>query len=222
MTAAARQQPQDLLGIDNPEQYKDRQGTPEPKSPFVSDDEHVARTESELSANDASFAPNKVYYIQGHFMASKQIVIVDITGQVPVNFVDGKNVSDEFREAAKKVGTAKDAVPAFVFKKKHWYNKSYQAFRGEDTSTPLGEWKHPTWSTGTATINFPVGSKHCSHNLAIAPLKWTRRTNEFVVESVPHLWSFDAKYKSHRMTLAKRIGGVDTTIARYSQKLMAW
>jgi hypothetical protein len=218
----SQQPPQDLLGVDDPEQYKDRQGTPEPKSPFVSDDEHIARNDSEVSANDANFAPTKVYYIQGHFMASKQIVIVDITGRVPVNFVDGKNVSEEFRDAAKVVGTAKDAIPAFVFKKKHWYNKSYVAFRGEDIATSLGEWKHPTWSTGTATLDFPVGSKHCSHNLSVAPEKWTRRTNKFVIDSVPFQWKFDDKYKSHRMTLSKRIGGVQSTVGRYSQKMMAW
>lgn len=155
-------------------------------------------------------------------MSSRQIAIVDITDQIQVTFVDGKNVSDEFRDAAKRIGAAKDAVPAFTFRKKHWYNKSYNAFAGTDTETPLADWKHPTWSTGTATLGFPTNSKHCSHNVSIAPVKWTRRTNEFVVDSVPLTWRSDDKYKSNRMTLSKRIGSKDSTVARYTQKWAAW
>jgi hypothetical protein len=212
----------DILGNDDPEQSKDRAGTPERQPSFVSDDDEVDATETETSSDDSKFAPNKVYYIQPHYLSSKQITIVDITDKISVPFVDGKDVSDEFRDAAKKVGTAEDAEPIFTIRKKHWYNKSYSAFAGVDTETPLADWKHPSFSTGTATLSFPADSKHCSHNLSISPVKRTRRTNAFVNDSVPYTWKCDYKYKPNHMSLLKRIGGKNSTVARYTQKWATW
>ena len=220
MTTPTKQQSHDLLGLDDSEQsrgWEEKQASINGKLETGLD-----RAETEPEADDSKFAPTKVYWIQSHVMGSKEIAIVNVTGQVSIKSVDGKNVDDEFREAAKQVGTAKDAAPAFRFTKKHWYNKSYKAYVGTDDSNMVAEWRHPTWSTGTAELDFPAGSKHCPHNLAIKPISWKRRSAEFVLESVPFTWRCDDKYKSNRMTLSKRVAGVESTIARYSQKWSAW
>ena len=222
MSTITHSQSHDLLGLDEPGQRQhptDMSKTSEDAMDGTLDRSEI---DADPEADDEKFAPNKIYYIQSHVMGSKEIIIVDITGKVSLTFVDGKNVSEEFREAAKQVGTAKDAIPAFRFTKLHWYNKSYKAYRGSDDSTLVAEWKHPVWSTGTAELTFPTGSKHCPHDLAIKPLSWKRRTAQFVIESVPLTWRHNDKYKSNRMTLSKRIAGVESTIARYSQKWSAW
>lgn len=224
MTAVTSYQTHDSLGVNEPEQRAttSHEVSQKVKKSFLSRDDATDCAEPELTVSDSHFEPNKIYYIQGHHMSSKTITIVDITGQVPIAFVDGKNVDEKFREAAQQAGTAKTAHPAFVFKKNHWYNKSYKAYAGADESVELAKWKHPAFSTGTATLDFPAGSTYSPHDLAVKPVSWKRRTNEFVIESVPFTWHFGDKYKSHRMTLSKRIGGVDSTIARYSQKWSAW
>jgi hypothetical protein len=92
----------------------------------------------------------------------------------------------------------------------------------DSAGTEVATTKQQAISFGKAWLRFPAGSPHAAHELLLTPVKWYRRTNEWVHNSVPYQWRCDSKYLANRMTLIRRIGGRDIVVARYAQRWGSW
>lgn len=56
----------------------------------------------------------------------------------------------------------------------------------------------------------------------MAPIKWYKRTNEWVRDSVTYSWRCNSKYKANRMTLLKKVGPKQLVVGRYAQRWGSW
>lgn len=176
----------------------------------------------ERPLDDSILTPTRTLYVLRHNLFSKDVRIVDLTGQTAATY-DGGPISDAFRDAARALAEEKAniAVPAaYQLQRKHWYSSTATLTRPSSPTptTQLAEWKHGAASFSKAHISFPSSSPHCSHPLVVAPLKWYRRANGFVVDSVTYEYSCDSRLRANRITLVREVGGRRTVVARYAQR----
>lgn len=188
-----------------------------------------ANTDSDddiVVVDDSSFNPTRTLYVLRHNLFSKEINVIDLTGQTGTPYTGGA-ITDEFRDAARGLteDKARTAKPVYQLKRKHWYTAKNCMLTSPSSSTPsqeLANWTHCALSFGTATLDFPAASPHSSHSFTMAPLKFFRRTNTFVVDSVVYTYKCDSKMKANRITLVKQIGERQVVVARYAQRWGSW
>ncbi|KAF2122809.1 hypothetical protein BDV96DRAFT_639371 [Lophiotrema nucula] len=56
-----------------------------------------------------------------------------------------------------------------------------------------------------------------THDIIMAPVKWYRRTNEWVQNSVTYQWHCNSKFKANRRILLKKVGGKQLMVASIIQ-----
>lgn len=173
----------------------------------------------------SSFSPNQVFYVLNHNLFSKEVNILNVTNEISgaISYTGGE-IRDEFRDAARAVAEDKKraAKVAYEIKYPHWYSLTSTMTSTASPGVELATWKHSAISCGKAEIGFPNDSKHSSHGFTMANVKWYRRTNTWVQDSITYSWHCDSKYKANRMTLLKQIGNTQTVIARYAQRWGSW
>ncbi|KAF2470175.1 uncharacterized protein BDR25DRAFT_343379 [Lindgomyces ingoldianus] len=181
--------------------------------------------DAKVPIDDTTFSPTRTFYILRHNLFSTEINLIDISSEIAVNSpYSGGEISNELRDAAREL--SKDEMrtsnPAYRLKRPHWWNSTCKMSGIAAEELELASWKHPSMSFGKASITFPQNSTHSSHNFIMAPVKWYRRTNEWVQDSVTYSWRCNSKYKANRMTLYKKIGGKNIVVARYAQRWGSW
>ncbi|KAF2865487.1 hypothetical protein BDV95DRAFT_612633 [Massariosphaeria phaeospora] len=185
-----------------------------------------AEQEKKDAANpidDSKFAPTRIFYIVKHNLFSKEVRIIDATAKTHVRYTGG-DISDELRDAVRAVSedASHAANPAYQLKRAHWFSSTCTMTSSTSPGTELASWKHSSASFGKADINFPANSKHGSHGFIMENVKWYRRTNEWVQDSVTYSWRCNSKTKANRMELLKQVGPKQYVVARYAQRWGSW
>lgn len=179
---------------------------------------------SDLSLESPSFAPTNTYWITPHGMLSKSIQILDLTRDLSVPYT---GLTPAYKEAVKKTLKDHSFTPTLTAHRKTWLGLQYSITDGEGKE--IAEWKHPYFSTGSAVLTFPEGSKHCEHSVELRNKKWGLRTEAFVVNSVQFEWEADSYWHSTNMTLYKVLSMGDgdgkgkaerKIVGKYAQKCM--
>ncbi|KAF2822082.1 hypothetical protein CC86DRAFT_458603 [Ophiobolus disseminans] len=188
------------------------------KDPDSSFDEADGAT----AADETNFNPNRTFYILRHNLFSKEIFIIDITSALHVPYTGGE-ITDELRDAARALSENKTLAsnPIYRFKAKHWWSSERSMFDAA-SSTELATWKQGGTSWSHAIISFPPQSPHSTHPIVMQNLKWYKRTNEWVRNSIIYSWRCDSKKKANRMTLVKKVGAKEVVAGRYVQRWGSW
>tara|TARA_R110002003_G_scaffold235_7_gene17014 strand:- start:1453 stop:2277 length:825 start_codon:yes stop_codon:yes gene_type:complete len=178
--------------------------------------------DDQKNGDGSDFHPNRIFYILRHNLFSKEIFIIDITTSLHVQYTGG-DITDELRDAARALSENKTlaANPIYRFKAKHWYS-SERSMIDTASGAELASWKHGSLSSSPAALSFPPASPHSSHSIVMQPLKWYRRTNEWVHDSITYAWRCDSKKKANRMTLVKTVGAKQIVAGRYVQRWGSW
>ncbi|KAF2182015.1 hypothetical protein K469DRAFT_691633 [Zopfia rhizophila CBS 207.26] len=182
-----------------------------------------ADEDAKIPIDESTFVPTRTLYVLRHNLFSTSTKIIDITSQTEVRYSGGE-ISDELRDAARWLtkDESRTANPIYQLQRKHWWNSTSTMTGATTLGVELASWKHPGMSFGKAEISFPENSSHGTHGLTMAPVKWYRRTNEWVQDSVVYTWRCNSKFKANRMTLLKELGGKKVVVARYAQRWGSW
>jgi len=177
---------------------------------------------NEAVVDGTGFAPNRIFYILRHNLFSKEICIIDITTSLNVPYTGG-DITDELRDAARALSEDKElaAKPVYTFRAKHWYS-SERCMIDTTSGAELATWKHGSMSSSPATLSFPPTSPHSSHPITMQNIKWYKRTNEWVQNSITYAWRCDSKKKANRMTMVKMVAAKQVVAARYVQRWGSW
>ncbi|KAH7386018.1 hypothetical protein BKA66DRAFT_440667 [Pyrenochaeta sp. MPI-SDFR-AT-0127] len=178
--------------------------------------------EKDTSVDASKFAPNRVFYILRHNLFSKEVNIIDITSSLTAPIANDE-ITDEFRDNARSLSENKSlaANPVYRLRGKHWYS-SEMTMMDLQSAEDVATWKHGAASFSKAFLSFPAQSPHSSHPITMAPVKWYKRTNEWVKDSITYSWRCNSKYKANRMTLLKKVGPKQVVVGRYAQRWGSW
>jgi hypothetical protein len=180
------------------------------------------KASSSTPVDSASFHPNKAFYVSRFNIFSTEILVNDVSSSIePRAFTDADPIPDSFRTGAKAAADG-GAPVAFRVTRAHWFSHGLVMLDQAASGAELARWHHPLLSSGKATLTFPEGSPHASHELSVAPKRLFRRANAWVQDSVEWEWDADSRWKSNRLTLYKHVGGQRVVAARYAQPWGNW
>jgi hypothetical protein len=160
------------------------------------------------------FEFTRIIYITPHSSYTSKIKVHDLTNSISAAFT-----SELFPTETENTGKSlADASSLYTIIQPGWWRPStiYPGNSDEKSdSDVLATWKPSRGSLASQIFTFPASSPHSSHNITLKRLSAPFRYAEvFVKDSVEYIWKFEGSSR-RRITLLKKIGSWETTIAKY-------
>lgn len=175
---------------------------------------------SAITTDEANFHPNRVFYIDTHYLMSKEICIYNVTSEMKTKYQGGE-VPDDLRDEAKEAAKSMEDKPTFSITKEHrFFGREFTMFNGKNEAEELAFWKHPRIAVKSADISFPSGSVHGDGEITMSAPRYSSRTNQWAQNGKTYEWNCDSKWKTSRQSLWRVDGSKKTLIGRYAQRTM--
>ena len=152
------------------------------------------------------FCPTHIFYIEDHTLLARKVAVLDMTSSIKKRHDNPTQTDiDRVNKLVKEGDLMKTMAPAYTVSRKTPFSKK-NTVRDEHGNI-VAHWNHPIVSTASAILTFPPDSKHCSHEISSKVVNWTRRTEQFIKDSVTYSWEYESKVLCNKLALYRIVGG---------------